>query len=102
MILISAGYDAHWDDPLANLNLSLEGFDWISRKLISIADEICSGKIVFFLEGGYNLEVLKNGVVNSIRALLGNELYDDPIGKSSQQEPGVQKLIDELIKIHNL
>ena len=51
---------------------------------------------------GINLEVLKNGVVNSIRALLGNELYDDPIGKSSQQEPGVQKLIDELMKIHNL
>ena len=48
LILISAGYDAHWDAPLANLNLSLEGFDWISRKLISIADEICSGKIVFF------------------------------------------------------
>jgi acetoin utilization deacetylase AcuC-like enzyme len=102
LILVSAGYDAHWDDPLANLNLSLEGYDWISRKLISTADEICSGKIVFFLEGGYNLEVLKNGVANSIRALLGIESYDDPIGKSSQQEPSVQKLIDELIKIHNL
>jgi acetoin utilization deacetylase AcuC-like enzyme len=102
LILVSAGYDAHWDDPLANLNLSLEGYDWISRKLISTADEICSGKIVFFLEGGYNLEVLKNGVANSIRALLGIELYDDPIGKSSQQEQSVQKLIDELIKIHNL
>ena len=34
LILVSAGYDAHWDDPLANLNLSLTGYDWISRELI--------------------------------------------------------------------
>jgi acetoin utilization deacetylase AcuC-like enzyme len=102
LILVSAGYDAHWDDPLANLNLSLEGFDWISRKLISAADDICSAKIVFFLEGGYNLEVLKNGVSNTIRGLLRIDSFEDSLGKSSQQETDVQKLIDELIKIHNL
>ncbi len=59
LILVSAGYDAHWEDPLANLNLSLTGYNWISNKLIDTAKKISNDKIVFFLEGGYNLEVLK-------------------------------------------
>lgn len=102
IILVSAGYDAHWDDPLANLSLSLEGYDWISRKLIKTAEELCSGKIVFFLEGGYNLEVLKNGVANTIRALLGINSFDDPLGKSTHKEQNIEKLIKELITIHGL
>lgn len=102
LILVSAGYDAHWDDPLANLSLSLTGFNWISRRLNETADKICSGKIVFFLEGGYNLEVLKFGVSNSIKTLMGIEDFDDPIGLSSIQEPNVDKLLKELKIIHNL
>ncbi len=102
LILISAGYDAHWDDPLANLNLSLSGYNWLSRKLIKSAEEICNGKIVFFLEGGYNLKVLKEGISNSIRALIGDEDYDDPIGNSNRHEPDVKKLVNDLIAIHKL
>ena len=45
-IFVSAGYDAHWDDPLAGLSLSLEGYNSISRKLIETAEAICDGKIV--------------------------------------------------------
>ena len=82
LILVSAGYDAHWNDPLANLNLSLTGFNWISRELIKAAEKICSGKIVFFLEGGYNLEVLSNGVANTIRGLLEDPSFEDPFGES--------------------
>lgn len=102
LILVSAGYDAHWDDPLANLNLSLSGFNHISRELMKCAEEICSGKIIFFLEGGYNLGVLKEGVANTIRALLGIEDFEDPIGKSNIAEPEIKKLVNELIQIHKL
>ena len=102
IILVSAGYDAHWDDPLANLNLSLEGYDWMCSKLIGIAEEICSGKIVFFLEGGYNLQVLKYAVSNAVNRLLGIDSFEDPLGKSSQQEPNIDQLVSELIKIHKL
>ena len=102
LILVSAGYDAHWDDPLANITLSLTGFDWISNKLIDVANKICDGKIVFFLEGGYNLDVLKYGVANSLHALLGIEGFEDPIGKAKISEEDVKKTIRELIKIHNL
>jgi len=102
LILISAGYDAHWDDPLANLNLSLTGYNWISRELIKSAERICAGKIIFFLEGGYNLEVLSNGVANTIRGLLGIELFDDPLGKPNEEEPNIERVLNELIKIHSL
>lgn len=102
LILVSAGYDAHWDDPLANLNLSLSGYNLISKKLIDLAGSICEGKIVFFLEGGYNFDVLKNGVCNTIRALLNDDIFEDPIGPSPFEEPDIGKLIEELIKIHRL
>jgi acetoin utilization deacetylase AcuC-like enzyme len=102
ILLISAGFDAHWDDPLANLNLSLTGYNWISRELIKLADEICSGKIVFFLEGGYNLDVIRDGVINTIRALMGIESFDDSLGQTHQTEPEVKNLINELHQIHKL
>jgi acetoin utilization deacetylase AcuC-like enzyme len=102
LILVSAGYDAHRDDPLANLNLSLSRFDWISRELIKAADEICSGKIIFFLEGGYNLDVLRNGVTNTIKGLMEIELINDVIGQAQQNEPDINNLIKELRRIHNL
>lgn len=102
LILVSAGYDAHWDDPLANLNLSLSGYDWISKELIKAAEKLCSGKIIFFLEGGYNLDVLGNGVANTVRSLLGTESFEDPLGRTNYQEPDIKKLVNELISIHKL
>ena len=70
--------------------------------MIDVSNRICDDKIIFFFEGGYNLDVLKYGVVNSIQALLGIENFDDPIGKTLDQEPNVTKLIMELKVIHNL
>jgi acetoin utilization deacetylase AcuC-like enzyme len=102
IILVSAGYDAHWDDPLANLNLSLTGYNWISRELIKSAERNCAGKIIFFLEGGYNLKVLNSGVANTISGLLGIESFDDPLGNPNEQEPNIEKVLNELIKIHSL
>ena len=99
LILVSAGYDAHWKDPLAGLSLSLEGYHWISKALIDIADEICDGRIIFALEGGYDLDVLKNGVANTIRALLHQEDFIDPIGKSPHEEPNIKAYIDQIKKI---
>ncbi|MCW8811773.1 MAG: histone deacetylase [Ignavibacteriaceae bacterium] len=102
ILLISAGFDAHWDDPLANLNLTLTGFNRISRALIKLADEICSGKIIFFLEGGYNLDVLRNGVINTTKGLIGIESFDDTLGQLNILEPNINKLINELHQIHKL
>ncbi|KUJ78142.1 acetoin utilization protein [Ruegeria marisrubri] len=58
LIVISAGFDAHKDDPLANLNWETEDFAWITAELCAIADEVCNGRIVSTLEGGYDLNAL--------------------------------------------
>ncbi len=102
LILISAGFDAHWDDPLANIGLSLTGYFWLSQQLITLANELCQGRIVFLLEGGYNLDVLAPGAGNTFRALLGDTQPDDPVGPSPWEEPDVLALLAELKEIHQL
>jgi len=102
LILVSAGYDAHWSDPLASLGLSLAGYAWISQTLVGLAADLCDGKIVFVLEGGYNLPVLSAGVANSIRALLGRDDVVDPIGFSQQESPDLTGYIKQIKNIHHL
>jgi len=102
LILVSAGYDAHWSDPLASLGLSLAGYTWISQTLAGLAADVCDGKIVFVLEGGYNLPVLSAGVANSIRALMGRDDMADPIGPSQQESPDLTGYIAQVKSIHRL
>jgi acetoin utilization deacetylase AcuC-like enzyme len=61
-ILISAGFDAHEDDPLANLNLTEDDYAWITGEVMAIADECCEGRVVSTLEGGYDLDALARSV----------------------------------------
>ncbi|MEH6545420.1 MAG: histone deacetylase family protein [Sneathiella sp.] len=70
LLLISAGFDAHEKDPLADINLTAEDYEWISVELIRIADKCCSGRIVSTLEGGYDLDGLSEGVNAHVKALL--------------------------------
>lgn len=102
LILVSAGIDAHWDDPLATLGLSLTGYHWLCQGLIDLAAEFCQGRIVFALEGGYNLNVLAPAVGNVFRALLGDKEVDDPLGASPWPEPDVADLLAKLKEIHHL
>ena len=57
-IIISAGFDAHRDDPLAQINLSTEFFGWMTEQMMEAADQFCKGRIISVLEGGYNLTML--------------------------------------------
>jgi len=69
-ILINAGYDAHKDDPLGNLALSDQGFVDIIQLLLATAEDVCQGKIVFSLNGGYNLQALSTAVANTIKLMM--------------------------------
>jgi acetoin utilization deacetylase AcuC-like enzyme len=71
LIIISAGFDAHRRDPLANINLDAEDFGWVTRKLMDAADESAGGRVVSVLEGGYDLQGLKESVAAHVTALLG-------------------------------
>lgn len=70
LILISAGFDAHKDDPLANLNWATEDFAWITRELCKVASETCGGRIVSSLEGGYDLDALASSVAAHVTELM--------------------------------
>jgi acetoin utilization deacetylase AcuC-like enzyme len=71
LIIISAGFDAHYRDPLASLNLKAEDFDWVTRKLMDAAQSSAGGRIVSVLEGGYDLQGLKESVAAHVTALMG-------------------------------
>jgi acetoin utilization deacetylase AcuC-like enzyme len=70
LIIISAGFDAHMRDPLANINLTEADFGWATRKLMDMADRHAGGRIVSLLEGGYDLEGLARSVEAHLDALM--------------------------------
>lgn len=70
LLIISAGFDAHHLDPLANINLDEDDFDWITKELIRIAANCCEGRIVSVLEGGYDLVGLSQSAKSHVKALL--------------------------------
>ena len=69
VLLISAGFDAHRDDPLADVNLSEEGFELMTRQLVAVAERHCGGRVISALEGGYNLRALARSVVRHLVAM---------------------------------
>jgi acetoin utilization deacetylase AcuC-like enzyme len=70
LIIISAGFDAHKDDPLAYLELDEADYDWITREIMRIAEQHASGRVVSALEGGYNLDALGRSATAHVGALL--------------------------------
>jgi acetoin utilization deacetylase AcuC-like enzyme len=71
LIVISAGFDAHWRDPLANIQLRETDYTWVTQKLMDIANTTASGRIVSMLEGGYDLQGLGDSVAAHVTALMG-------------------------------
>jgi acetoin utilization deacetylase AcuC-like enzyme len=102
IILVSAGYDAHWDDPLAYLLLSIDGYTAIARALKGLAEELCDGRLVFTLEGGYHLDALSYGVLNTFGVLLDGPSWDlvDPLGPSPRAERSVDDVIARVLAAH--
>ncbi len=101
LILVSAGFDAHWQDPLAMGGLSLTGYAGITRKLLGYAHQLCEDRILFVLEGGYHHEVLTASVVNVFHALLDHDEILDPIGPMPRPEHDIEALVERL-KAHYL
>lgn len=103
LVIASAGFDAHWADPLAQMRLTLTGYDWIARSVIAMADELCGGRVVFVLEGGYNVTALGSGMRNLAHALLGDKVLDDPLGAApAAPEPDIAPLIARIRQLHQL
>ena len=99
LILVSAGFDAHWSDPLTSLGLSTAGYYSISKKLVELANEVCDGKIVFVLEGGYDPQNVAHGVGAVFAALTENQ-PEKVQDLSPHPEPDIASRVDEFRKWH--
>lgn len=102
MLLISAGFDAHWNDPLTSLGLSTRGFYTVSKKLFELANEYCHGKIVFVLEGGYDPHNVANGVAAVFDVLTSRPLGNEAGDASPYKEPDFESGLHEVRKRHGL
>ena len=74
LILVSAGYDTHWLDPLGSMTVTVAGYGMMTRKLVALANELpeAHGRIAFTLEGGYDLKRKPIGVLATFGAMLGD------------------------------
>jgi acetoin utilization deacetylase AcuC-like enzyme len=104
LMLVSAGYDAHWQDTISNMNVSTLGFARMARVIKAISDEICPNRLVYTLEGGYHRAALAYSVAATFEILLGNAEVLDPLGTppmayAPQDFDGFLKMIRRIHKI---
>lgn len=71
LIIICAGFDAHREDDMGQMTLVEQDFVWLTKELMAVADRYCQGRVISFLEGGYNLNALARSAVEHVRALAG-------------------------------
>ncbi|MER2600319.1 MAG: histone deacetylase [Caldilineales bacterium] len=103
LVLVSAGYDAHWDDPLASMRLSISGYAALVTRLLALADALCQGRIVFTLEGGYQLEVLAHALLTTLRQLNGQpNPLSDPLGASPRPERDVAEVLARVRQVQGV
>jgi acetoin utilization deacetylase AcuC-like enzyme len=70
MVVVSAGFDAHVSDPLAQIRLTDEDFAWVTREISAVAEDCCQGRLIGSLEGGYDLAALASSAAAHVRALM--------------------------------
>ncbi len=104
LILVSAGYDAHWKDTIASMQLTTSGYAQLTYILKALADETCDGKLVLVLEGGYHPEALPYSVRASFEVLLGETQTYDSLGApdTPHQTPNIDGILSQVKKMHNI
>ncbi|KAI8472046.1 MAG: histone deacetylase [Monoraphidium minutum] len=109
VIIVSAGYDAHWRDPLAALQLCSSTYHWLAAAARGLALELCGGRCLLVLEGGYHLPSLGESVAESLRGLLGlaaatPAAADLAAARLLQEEPlaKVERALAEAARLHSL
>jgi acetoin utilization deacetylase AcuC-like enzyme len=104
-LLVSLGFDAFWADPLASLRLSIGGgYAPLLRSARDLAGELCGGRLVVGLEGGYVLDALAYGAEAVCHVLLGEEVAEDPLGPPPEQlsVDDVEPLLVAIERLHRL
>jgi acetoin utilization deacetylase AcuC-like enzyme len=105
VLLVSLGFDAFWDDPLAMMRLSIGGgYGPLLQSALALAQELCDGQLVVALEGGYNLSALTEGADAVCHLLLGDAPAADPLGPAPQALAleTVEPLLATIQQVHGL
>jgi acetoin utilization deacetylase AcuC-like enzyme len=102
LILVSAGFDAHWRDPLASLQLSGTGFHRLTQAIVELASHKPNAGPVFCLEGGYEPEALACCVSNTLRAMLDLPNLPEPWERPNIEEPDISGLLNAAARMHGL
>jgi acetoin utilization deacetylase AcuC-like enzyme len=104
VILLSAGFDAHWQDPLGEMRLSTAAYSDLSLHVRELADEYCEGRLVAVQEGGYNLEAVRQCAATLLFALTGSDRVVDDLGEAPPLEFrwNEQAIIAALYELHDL
>ncbi|MEW6263736.1 MAG: histone deacetylase [Thermodesulfobacteriota bacterium] len=89
LILVSAGFDINHRDPLGDMKVTREGFAGMARVLKDVAQEVCGGRLVFTLEGGYHLEGQANGVAKVLDVLTDTDAAGEALARREQPEPEI-------------
>jgi len=102
LILVSAGFDAHWRDPLAGFQVTTKGFYAIASRLVELAESLSQGRLLFALEGGYDPGAVAEGVLACLAAVQRQPLVRDDLGPAPAEEPDVSDRITRSCAIHDL
>jgi len=104
LVLVSAGFDPHWADQIAMMEMSLSGFARIVELLKGLAEELCEGRLIFTLEGGYNVRALSHGVKSTLGILLGEGPGEDPLGPGAARgrSTSVNSILEAVKKVQQL
>ena len=101
LILVSAGYDAHFADEIAGQQLSVDGYGALVSMIVDAASELCDGRVVAALEGGYHLVALPWCVRRTIEIMRGDAATPDPLGTVPPREPvGFDAMLAEVKALH--
>jgi acetoin utilization deacetylase AcuC-like enzyme len=95
LVLVSAGFDAHREDPLGGMELSSAGYAAITAEILRLAREVCGGRVVFALEGGYNLRALEESIVSVLGVMSGGSAE-----QSADPGAAAEDLVKELRAVH--
>jgi acetoin utilization deacetylase AcuC-like enzyme len=102
LMLVSAGFDGLWSDPLTTLGFSTTGYFHLAQRLLALADEFCHSRVVYVLEGGYDTQRLADNVAATLRAMAGEATAPDPGGLSPYPEPDISGRLAHLQSLHSL
>ena len=104
LILVSAGYDVHWADQLSAMQLTVAGFADIVSIITEAANELCQGKMLVSLEGGYDLKALSFSIRATLEVMLGERLSDDQLGPpmGAMHPRNADDILEHVAVLHRL